>query len=91
VSDETETCEGYYEVSQPVWKFSFWDVTGITLAGVAGVFSVLGQAGHLMAQQCGAMANWKRQTWDLEEARRLSDHARKQMADSLRKVVEGES
>jgi hypothetical protein len=88
--------EGAYMVvqSEPVWKFSLWDVAGVGIALVGGLFSVTGQGFALMSTQCQAMANWKRQTWDIraaEAARREQVEAyeahQREMAAELARIT----
>lgn len=59
---------GFYAVELPTWKFSLWDVAGITTTGIAGLFTVTGQALNLLSREFSAMANWKRQTHDIRQA-----------------------
>lgn len=98
--DEEGNCippeDGFYAQAEPVWKFSLWDVVGISTAAIGGLFSVTGQGFALLSTQCQAMANWKRQTWDIraaEKARREQVAAfeahQRQMAETLRGLVEG--
>lgn len=96
--DEDGNCippeNGFYATAEPVWKFSFWDVVGIGSAMIGGVFSVTGQGFALLSTQCQAMANWKRQTWDLraaEAARREQVEAyeahQREMAAELARIT----
>lgn len=81
---EPET--GFYAIALPNWRFSLWDIAGIAATGVGGVFSVAGQALNLVARECSAMANWKRQEYDLQQA----EAQRHEVAETLRALVEGD-
>jgi hypothetical protein len=81
---------GLYPGGLPTWRFSTWDVVGIALTGVGGVFSVIGQAANLLARECSAMANFERAEFD---QRRAEDELAEQqwlMAKDLRALIEGE-
>lgn len=64
----------------PTWRFSAWDAVGIFLTGVGGMFSVVGQAANLLARECNAMANWKRNRFDVAEEQELLEAQREAMA-----------
>lgn len=84
---------GLYAVELPCWRFSLWDVAGITLHTAAGLSSALGQiVGQglgMLARECAASANRSRQNYDLREAQRLNEAARAEMAASLAAIVDG--
>lgn len=73
----------------PSWRFSAWDVAGITATSAAGLFSVLGQGLNLLAREFAAMANWQRQNYDLREARRAYEAEQAAIANDLRALVDG--
>lgn len=81
---------GFYATALPTWKFSGWDVAGIALSGIGGLFSVVGQGMNLLARECAAMANWTRQNYELEQAQREHDRERAEAAEALRALVEGD-
>jgi hypothetical protein len=92
--DSEDNCippeNGLYPGGLPTWRFSMWDVVGITLTGVGGVFSVVGQASNLMAREFSAMANFSRQEFDLRRAQQEYDEHQARIADDLRTLIEGE-
>ena len=88
--------DGYYAQALPTWKFSLWDVAGIAATGIAGLFTVTGQALNLLSRECAAMANWKRQSHDIQQAEAARREAveayeahQREMAETLRALVEG--
>lgn len=83
--EHDESCGG-----QPNWRFSLWDVAGITMFGIAGIFSALHQTGNLIARELEAMANYSRQSYDLRQARKQHEAHQAQMAAELRGLVEGD-
>lgn len=94
--DEDGNCippEGVVLYSQelPNWRFSLWDVAGITLhtAGglLANIGAVLGTGLGLLARECAAMANNSRQTYDLREAQRLNQAARQEMSRATEAIL----
>lgn len=88
----------FYNVQQPCWRFSMWDIAaiGVSLTGavVGGTLQNIGmsihQAAGMVSREFTAAANFQRQTFDLEEAHRLNEAARAQMAAGLRELVEGD-
>lgn len=79
-----------YPGGLPTWRFSPWDIAGIVLTGVGGVFSVAGQTANLLARECSAMANFNRAEFDQARAEREAAIEQWRMADDLRKIVLGE-
>ena len=88
--DEDGNCIPPQGYSVPTWRFSAWDVAGIITTGVAGLFTVVGQAGNLLAREFAAMANWSRQNSELREAQAGLDAQRAAAAEELRRMVEGD-
>lgn len=90
--NDNEECDhehdGFYVAEPPSWKFSLWDVAGISLHTAGGVLNVLGQGFVLMAQECSASANRSRKTWDLRQAERKDAEAREAMAADLEHIVD---
>lgn len=82
---------GLYAQSVPTWKFSLWDVVGITLTGTGAAVNAFANMLGYIGRECSAQANYSRQNFELAEARRLNEHARRQMAEGLRNLVEGDS
>lgn len=87
---------GFYEVSQPNWRFSIWDVAAIGVSFVGSIAGSLGgiginfhQACNLLSREFEAAANFQRQTLDLEEAHRLNEAARRQMSEGLERLISG--
>lgn len=72
------------------WRFSPWDIIGIGLTGVGGLFTVGGQACNLLAREFSAMANYSRQNYDLREAQAEWDANQAAVAEDLRRLVEGD-
>lgn len=98
--DEDGNCippeNGFYAQALPTWKFSFWDVAGVALSISGGMASVAGQGLAYLARECAAMANWKRQNYELALAQRQREAEveayeanQRQMAEYLRGIVDG--
>lgn len=87
--DEHGNCIPPQGYSVPTWRFSAWDVAGIVTTGVAGLFTVVGQAGNLLAREFAAMANWSRQNSELREAQAEWEAQQAAAAEDLRRMVEG--
>lgn len=88
---------GFYDTSQPNWRFSFWDVAGISITTIGAVLGTIGHLGtvlhqgaNMLARECQAAANFSRQTKELEEAQRLNERARQQMSAGLERMVWGD-
>lgn len=79
----------FYEVEPPAWKFSLWDVAGITMHTTSGILHALAQGAALMAQEFSASANRSRRTWDLRQAERKQAEARAEISADLRALIEG--
>lgn len=95
MSDHEHDEHGNCIIPLPAWKFSLWDVAGIAITGVAGLFTVLGQAGNLMAREFAAQANYSRQNHDLrvaqeqaKAARAYQEQERAKMAAELERLIE---
>lgn len=80
---------GFYAQSLPTWKFSVWDVVGIVLTGTGGAVNAFANMLGYIGRECAAQANYSRQNFELAEAHRLNERARRQMAEGLRAIVEG--
>lgn len=80
---------GFYMVEPPAWKFSLWDVAGITLHTTSGILGALAHGSMLLSQECQASANRARRTWDIRQAERKAAEQREAMAADLRALVEG--
>lgn len=86
---------GFYDVQQPCWRFSFWDIAavGVSMAGaiigsIGNIGIIINQGTNMLAREFGAAANFQRQTKDLEEAQRLNEAARAKMAEGLRELTD---
>lgn len=75
----------------PEWRWSAWDVVGITATTVGGLFSVIGQGLNLIARECGAMANWSRSNRDIQAAQRAQEEARWEMSAAYKELVFGDA
>ena len=86
--EHDEDCE-YAIVSAPrmIWRFSTWDVLGIGLTTVGGLFSVVGQGLNLLANEAAAMANWKRQRFDVAEAQKAYEDDQRRAAEELESIL----
>lgn len=80
---------GFYMVEPPAWKFSLWDVAGITLHTTSGILGALAHGAMLLSQECQASANRARKTWDLRQAEAKAAEERAAMAADLERLVEG--
>lgn len=74
----------------PSWRFSIWDVIGVTLTTAGGVFSVLGQGFTLMSREFAAMANYRRANYDAQRAARAQEAESRSAAAELRALVDGD-
>lgn len=82
---------GFYAQSVPTWKFSLWDVVGITLTGTGAAVNAFANMLGYIGRECTAQANYSRQNFELAEAHRLNQAARAEIDRSLREIVEGDS
>lgn len=80
---------GFYAVGLPTWRFSPWDIVGITLTTAGGLFSVVGQGLNLAAREFAAAANYARQNYDLRQAAKAAEEQARSAAEELRALVEG--
>lgn len=94
--DENCPSEGFYNVAQPNWRFSLWDVAAISVSTLGAVIGTVGHLGvvihqgaNMLAREFGAAANFARQTAELEEAQRLNEAARRQMSEGLERLISG--
>jgi hypothetical protein len=85
---------GFYNVSEPDWRFSLWDVAAVGVSVVGAICGSIGNIGivinqgtNMLAREFGAAANYQRQTFDLKEAHRLNEEARAKMAEGLRELT----
>lgn len=85
IEDETEGND------QPCWRFSLWDVAGITAHAVCGTLIHVGQSVGILAREFQAAANHSRQQRDLYEYHRQRERDKKQMAADLSRIVDGPS
>lgn len=85
--DEDGNC--IYLSELPAWRFSLWDMTGIALQVAGGVFSVVSQGFHLAARESAAMANYRRQNYDLRQAQKAREAQQRAMSNDLRALIEG--
>lgn len=81
--------EGFYAVELPSWRFSLWEVAGITTFMAAGVLDRVANGLGLFAREFQAMANNSRQTFDLREAERKQAEIQESIAADLRAMVDG--
>jgi len=92
---DEQPSEGFYNIQQPCWRFSAWDMAGVGISllgavvggGMQYIGSSIHQASGMIAREFAAAANYQRQTFDLEEAHRLNEAARAQMDQSLRELT----
>lgn len=87
MNDYDEHDEGCETATRVNWRFSLWDVAGITLSGVSGLFAVGAQAIGLLSQECAAMANFTRDRRDQREAIEAYEADRAEMAQTLETFV----
>lgn len=83
--DEDDTFTG-----GPIWRFSLWDVAGITLSVIGGFFQASSQGAQLMARECAAAANFSRQEKELREAEAARKAERREVAQVLDGLLQGE-
>lgn len=88
--DEDGNCIEVQGFILPSWRFSMWDVAGIATTWVAGLFTVTGQAGNLLAREFSAAANYSRANADMREAHEIAERRKQEMAEELRTLVEGD-
>ena len=90
---ECEDNEGWVaatpQYAGPNWRYSTWDILGISLTTVGGLFSVVGQGFNLLAQEFAAQANFSRQAKTLREAEAFEAAQRAAVAEELRALVDG--
>lgn len=84
---EEEWGEAEVEAMLPCWRFSLWDVAGITLFTAGHVVNAIAQGFSHLSTQCQAAANYSRQNYDLRESERLNDHAREQIERGMRETL----
>lgn len=77
----------FMQPQMPKWRWSWWDITGIAVATVGGIFSVLGQGCALVQRECAAMAEWTRENYDLAVQAAQEEYERGQMAEAYERMV----
>lgn len=91
MSDETCECgedhgmEGAPGI--PVWRFSFWDVLGITAVTAGNALGAIANGCGMLSREFAAAANRSRINYDNREAAREREKARRAMARDLRGLV----
>lgn len=87
----------FYNITQPNWRFSFWDIAAIGTSFVGSIAGSIGSIGinfnsaaNMLAREFSAAANFSRQTKELEEAQRLNERARQQMSNGLERILRGD-
>lgn len=87
---------GFYAQELPNWRFSLWDIAAIGISFVGSVAGSIGSIGinfhqgcNLVSREFQAAANNSRQTFELKEAHRLNDAARRQMSEGLERLISG--
>jgi hypothetical protein len=79
--------DGMYDGALPNWRFSLWDVAGIALHTLAGATVQVGNGLGLLAREFAAQANRSRQNFDLREAQRLNEAARREMSQAAEAIL----
>jgi hypothetical protein len=72
VDEHEHDHDGMYATELPCWRFSPWDVVGITAFTVGGILQTLGTGFGLIARECQAQANRSRSLYDQRLAERAS-------------------
>lgn len=98
MTDQEQESNDFYGTDQPNWRFSLWDIAAIGISYVGSIAGSIGSIGLNLNQACnmisrefGAAANYSRQTFDLKEAHRLNEEARRQMSEGLERLISGPS
>jgi hypothetical protein len=76
-----------YPNGLPTWRFSPWDIAGVLVITVGGLFTVIGQGSQLLAREFNAAANYARANAEYQEAKEAYEAHQRAMADDLRKIV----
>lgn len=87
MNDEEHDHDGMYVAEIPCWRFSLWDVAGITAHTTMGLLVALGNGFGLIARECQAMANNSRQTFDLRQAERAHREAQAAIGADLARMI----
>lgn len=87
----------HIHVELPCWRFSFWDVPGVGLWVASSMAGGLSAGLNRLATECQAMANYRRATWQEEEAqiaryRAVAEHEAHQrhLAETVMGFLRGE-
>lgn len=73
----------------PAWRFSLWDIAGVTIFGISGIFNALAQTAGLLSQEFCAAANYSRNAYDARQAQSAFEANRAAMAEALNSMVLG--
>lgn len=73
--------------NEPNWRFSPWDLVGVTLMTAGGALEAIGHGLGALAAQCQAAANFDRDLWDEERQTFAQEQARAEMAGALEGLV----
>ena len=82
-------CGETHESQPPVWKFSWWDICGYAIMTWGNMLSVIGGGCIGIARECFAAANYSRQEKELRLANQRHAAAQREIAQSLKGLVEG--
>ena len=75
----------------PNWSFSLWDIAGIIVTTLAGLFGVICQGLNLIANELSARANYGRDKKQVRIYNRRERMKRAEMSNNLRALVDGDS
>ena len=92
--DEEGNCiipDGAYEIGGPNWSFSLWDIIGILLSTIAGLFTVIASGLNMIAREFVARAAYGRDKKQVRIYNRRERMKRAEMSNNLRALVDGDS
>lgn len=84
--DEDGNC---IEGTQPSWRFSMWDIIGVSTFAAGNVLGAIGAGLGLLAQEFCAAANYSRQEKDLREAQRAYEAQQRAIGQDIAAIVHG--
>lgn len=87
-SEHQEEENPLYPGGRPTWRFSLWDIAGVSTITVSGLFGTVAQGFHMLAREFFAAANYGRNRKDQREMQKAYEAHQRAAARELRSMVD---
>lgn len=81
--DSEGECNIAITPQEPNWRWSHWDLAGITLHTLSSIVLSIGNGINMLARECQASANYERDLYQQQVERFEQECARAEMAGAL--------